>query len=575
VSGKRMGGSSVDANVLGVRFSDGSYQTTAAVDGSDATQIQSVNVSATSPTAGNILIFDPILNEWVPGDPLVQGLFPAGTATSGINPILVGGTGADGLLHALSVDNSGNLNVDVTFPGTMAVTGTFWQATQPVSIASLPLPSGAATSANQTTELASLASIDSKTPVLVGGSIPVTGTFWQATQPVSIAGTVAVSLASTTITGSVAVTGTFWQATQPVSGTFWQATQPISGAVSFTAPQHVIVDSATLGTVAVSGAFYQATQPVSIASMPSTPVTGTFWQATQPVSGTFFQTTQPVSGTFWQATQPISGTISFTAPQHTIVDSGTITTVSAVTAITNALPAGSNTIGKVDILGNAGATLDAVITAASAPTNALATLVVYNSTPPTLTTGQSVAVQADTTGSTYVNTEGRKTTYRMCVKAFIPVASATSPTFSIQGSATKTIRITHIHVSWTCSTGTTLGTDAFLQRFSVLTGGTTGSTPTGALLDTTNAAQTAVCLQYSAVPTVATAVGGILEAERISWITSVATIYPPDDDIDWVYGDRSGQNLVLRGTGQYVGLVVTAVGTTPVMTLWIEWTEEA
>lgn len=30
------------------------------------------------------------------------------------------------------------------------------------------------------------------------------------------------------ISGSVAVTGTFWQATQPVSGTFWQATQPVS-----------------------------------------------------------------------------------------------------------------------------------------------------------------------------------------------------------------------------------------------------------------------------------------------------------------------------------------------------------
>jgi P pilus assembly chaperone PapD len=40
-------------------------------------------------------------------------------------------------------------------------------------------------------------------------SVPVTGTFWQATQP--------VSLTSTTITGSVAVTGTFFQATQPVS----------------------------------------------------------------------------------------------------------------------------------------------------------------------------------------------------------------------------------------------------------------------------------------------------------------------------------------------------------------------
>ena len=79
---------------------------------------------------------------------------------------------------------------------------------------------------------------------------------------------------------SVAVTGTFWQATQPVSGT--------------------ITANAGSGTFAVSGTFWQATQPVS----------GTFWQATQPVSGTFWQATQPVSGTFWQATQPVSGTVT-------------------------------------------------------------------------------------------------------------------------------------------------------------------------------------------------------------------------------------------------------------------------
>mgnify|MGYP001574910355 CR=1 FL=1 len=47
--------------------------------------------------------------------------------------------------------------------------------------------------------------------VATDDSVPVTGTFWQATQPVS---------------------GTFWQATQPVSGTFWQATQPVSGTVT-------------------------------------------------------------------------------------------------------------------------------------------------------------------------------------------------------------------------------------------------------------------------------------------------------------------------------------------------------
>jgi hypothetical protein len=64
-----------------------------------------------------------------------------------------------------AVTNAGTFAVQVTSAPTTAVTGTFWQATQPVS-----------------------------------------GTFWQTTQPVSIA-----SMPSTP------VTGTFWQTTQPVS----------------------------------------------------------------------------------------------------------------------------------------------------------------------------------------------------------------------------------------------------------------------------------------------------------------------------------------------------------------------
>lgn len=97
--------------------------------------------------------------------------------------------------------------------------------------------------------------------------------------------------------GGVPVTGTFWQATQAVSGTFWQATQPVSNAGTFAVQAAAVLAAETtkvIGTVniaaaqviGVTGTFWQATQPVSIASMPSTPVTGTFWQATQPVSGT-------------------------------------------------------------------------------------------------------------------------------------------------------------------------------------------------------------------------------------------------------------------------------------------------
>lgn len=50
------------------------------------------------------------------------------------------------------------------------------------------------------------------------------------------------------------------------------------------------------------------TQPVSIASMPSTPVTGTFWQATQPVSG-------PATDAELRATPlPVSGTVTALSP---------------------------------------------------------------------------------------------------------------------------------------------------------------------------------------------------------------------------------------------------------------------
>lgn len=49
-----------------------------------------------------------------------------------------------------------------SFPSSQAVTGTFFQTTQPVSAATLPLPTGAATSANQTTGNSSLSSIDGK-----------------------------------------------------------------------------------------------------------------------------------------------------------------------------------------------------------------------------------------------------------------------------------------------------------------------------------------------------------------------------------------------------------------------------
>jgi hypothetical protein len=163
----------------------------------------------------------------------------------------------------------------VSITGSVAVTGTFWQTTQPVS--------GAVSVSNF--------------PV----SQAVTGTFFQATQPVS--GTVAVSN---------------FPATQPVSGTFWQATQPVSAAsLPLPAGAATVVKQPALGVAGTASADVITVQgtasmtPLLVdGSGVTQPVSGTFWQVTQPVSGTVavsnFPVTQPVSGTFWQTTQPVS-----------------------------------------------------------------------------------------------------------------------------------------------------------------------------------------------------------------------------------------------------------------------------
>ncbi len=75
--------------------------------------------------------------------------------------------------------------VPVVATGSVSVTNL--PATQAISAAALPLPSGASTSALQTSGNASLASLDAKTPALQGGSVPVAITNFPATQAVSAA----------------------------------------------------------------------------------------------------------------------------------------------------------------------------------------------------------------------------------------------------------------------------------------------------------------------------------------------------------------------------------------------------
>lgn len=298
------------------------------------------------------------------------------------------GTGGS---SAWKVDGSG-VTQPVSIASSVAVTGTFFQATQPVSAVSLPLPSGAATEATLATRTKPSDQqhviIDSSTSIAVTGpvtdanldekfgdlgqaamaasapvviasdqsSIPVTGAFFQATQPVSAAslplptgaavsakqpslGTAGSASADViTVQGVASMTALKVDGsavTQPVTGTFFQATQPVSASslplptgaateatlLTRTKPsdqQHVIVDSSA--TVAVTGAFFQATQPVSAASLPLP--SGAATAAKQPAIGTAGTASADVLTVQGKAsmtpllvdgsgvTQPISGTVS-------------------------------------------------------------------------------------------------------------------------------------------------------------------------------------------------------------------------------------------------------------------------
>jgi hypothetical protein len=115
-------------------------------------------------------------------------------------------------------------NTPVLVGGRVPVDGS--GVTQPISAAALPLPTGAATEARQADGNASLASIDGKTPVLVGGQVPVViSTSVPVTGPLTDTQLRATPV-PVTVSGTATVTG-------PLTDAQLRATPvPISGTVT-------------------------------------------------------------------------------------------------------------------------------------------------------------------------------------------------------------------------------------------------------------------------------------------------------------------------------------------------------
>lgn len=92
---------------------------------------------------------------------LSQRIIPqvAGADVASGNPLPITGALTDTQLRASAVPVSGPLTDTQLRATAVPVSGTFWQTTQPISAASLPLPTGAATAANQSTANTHLSNI--------------------------------------------------------------------------------------------------------------------------------------------------------------------------------------------------------------------------------------------------------------------------------------------------------------------------------------------------------------------------------------------------------------------------------
>lgn len=330
------------------------------------TQTKASVMPNTAPATGQVPIGDG--SKYVPGDPKVQGTQAEGAAID--NPVTMGGKDGAGNNKALALDASGNPTVNVAAAQTIGVTGPLTDA----QLRATPVPvSGTVTASGPLTDTQLRAA-----PVPVSGAVTA-----------NISGSIANSAFG--VTGDVAVVNSATPGATKLAVT--------ADPVSFTAPQHVIVDSgsatvntitnfaqetggnlaaikgktdnipalgqATMagsvpvaiasnqGAVPVSGTFWQATQPVSIASMPSTPVTGTFWQATQPVSlasvpshdvtnaGTF-----AVQATLGAETTKVIGTVNVAAGQSIGITANSAVNVAQVNGVTPLMGAGNTGTGS-------------------------------------------------------------------------------------------------------------------------------------------------------------------------------------------------------------------------------------
>jgi hypothetical protein len=456
----------------------------------------------------------------------------------------------------------------------------------PVSALSLPLPAGAATAANQATEIASLASIDAKLTAPLSVTGPITDAQLRAAD-------VDVNITNATL----AVT----QSTSP-----WvvAATDLDTRNLVF-ATDKVDVSGSTLGAnsgvdigdVTINNAAGAAAVNIQDGGNSITvdgPLTDTELRATPvPISGTVtanagtnlntsalaLETTQVANGV-------LIGAVTETAPGIDTASSGLNGRLQRIaqrlTSLISLLPA---SLGQKTMANSLAVTLASDQSPASMNDQSIGA---HNSAVPGFVTmlGADDGVNSqrlqgrissplDTDyGLVVRNIPRERLTYAAATPSVVPAASATD-IFTITGSGTKTVYIHKITVTGT-RTAHAHDLVQLIKRSTANSGGTS-ATLTNVPYDSTNAAATAVVRSYTANPTLGTAVGTVYARRQSFPVQTPANAQGNGGSVvpwEWTFV-ANAQPIILRGTNQVLAVNLNAITITGgILQFSIEWSEE-
>jgi hypothetical protein len=188
-----------------------------------------------------------------------------------------GSVSVSGVTGSVEVANAGTFAVQAAQSGAWTVAVSSVGGTVAVSAASLPLPTGAATAAKQpalgtagtaSADVITVQGVASMTALVVDGSAvtqPVSGTFWQATQPVSIAAAVAVTDNSGSLTVDAPVaTPVFVRLSDGAAAI---STLPVSLA---SVPSHEVTNAGTFAVQAAQSGTWNINNVGTLATITNT-----------------------------------------------------------------------------------------------------------------------------------------------------------------------------------------------------------------------------------------------------------------------------------------------------------------